>query len=348
MTEKLAKTETGEGSLLKDKIVGCILAGAIGNAMGSPVEGKTYKEIDKQYPKGIRTILDPSRLESEDDNQMAMLLVETYIGREGQPVTARDFGKTWLDRLNGHHFFTGCMRHTYDLLREGWDPRIIGHWSQVTGSTVMCLEPVGIYHMGDREFAAIDALAISYMYQRGLDAVAASMLAATVAEAFRPEATVESICEAAIEAAPTTPLKTFDKRPFKSCRHYLETCMKIAGRYDDVLKARRELYRKCLLYHHIDPLEVWGLALAMFKAAGGDVRESAIGGTNIGRDSDTIAGRAAMLAGILRGARGVPSEWVRMFSAESIQRIHKNADRLCELMVEKKLPLMERRQAIAR
>jgi ADP-ribosylglycohydrolase len=209
------------------------------------------------------------------------------------------------------------------------------------------MEPVGIYHIADREFAAIDATAISYMYQRGLDVVAASMLAATVAEAFRPEATVESVCEAALAAAPKGKLKTFDRRPFKSCRDYIETCLAVADRHTDVLAARAELYERCLLYHHIDPLELWGFALAMFKIARGDVRQAAIGGTNIGRDSDTIAGRAAMLSGILSGASNVPQEWIALFSPESLKRIDRNADRLADLVANLKVPALRRRQAIA-
>ena len=346
-TQRIAEADGSGRSLLKDKVRGCILAGAIGNAMGSPVEGRRYTEIDKQYPEGITTILDPSRLEGEDDNQMAMLLVETYVAREGLPVVARHFGKTWHDRLNRDHFYPYCMGHGYDLIRQGWDPRIIGHWAVVTGSTVMCMEPVGIYHIGDPEFAAIDALAVSYMYQRGLDAMAASMLAATVAEAFRAEATVDSVCRAALRAAPTGAFQTFDNRPFESCRHYLEACLEIADKYDDVFAVRKELYEKCLLYHQIDPLELWGFSLAMFKIADGDVRLSAIGGTNIGRDSDTISGRAAMLAGILRGAGNVPQEWVAMFGKESLDRIDRNAERLADLVVNRKLPLLQKRQDVA-
>ncbi|MCG2660709.1 MAG: ADP-ribosylglycohydrolase family protein [Kiritimatiellae bacterium] len=346
VTEKLAELPAIGKSLLREKVRGCILAGAIGNAMGSPVEGMMYQAIDKKYPKGITTILDPSRLESEDDNQMAMLLVETYIAREGAPVMARHFGKTWQDKLNRDHFFVFCMGRAYDLIRREWDPRITGHWSVVTGSTVMCMEPVGIYHIGDPEYAAIDAKAISYMYQRGLDMVAATMLAATVAEAFKPEATVESVCDAALAAAPREKMLTFDKRPFKSCRDYIEKCLEIAGKYTDVLAARKELYQKCLLYHMIDPLELWGFSLAMFKIAKGDVRQAAIGGTNIGRDSDTIAGRAAMLSGILRGASNVPREWASMFSKESLDKIDRNAERLADLVMKCKLPVLKKRQNI--
>jgi len=345
VTEKLAEPEADAASSLHDKVYGCMLAGAIGNAMGSPVEGRFYWEIDEQYPDGITTVLDPRRLEGEDDNQMAMLLVETYLEREGLPVMARHFGETWKERLNRDHFYALCMGNAYDLICRGWDPRITGHWSVVTGSTVMCMEPVGMYHLADPEFAAIDATAVSYMYQRGLDVVAATMLAATVAEAMRAEATVDSVLQAALDAAPKEQLRTFDERPFKSAHEYVQTCLDIAAKYDDVLAVRPELYEKCLLYHPIDPLELWGFSLAMFKIADGDVRQAAIGGTNIGRDSDTIAGRAAMLAGTLCGAASVPDDWKQLFKPESLGRIERSAARFADLIAQKTQQMKARQMA---
>jgi len=327
--EKLEQQQDGKSKLF-DKIYGCLLAGAIGNAMGSPVECWFDWEIDRKYPGGIKTVLDPKRLESEDDNQMAMLLVETYIERKGLPVMARHFGEMWKQRLNRDHFYALCMGHAYNLIMAGWDPRITGHWNVVTGSTVMCMEPVGMYHIGDSEYARIDAKAISYMYQRGLDVTAAEILVAAVSEALTPDATVDSVCDAALKAAPVEPLKTFDRRDFDSCRQYLEKCLEIASRYNDVLEMRKELREKCLFYHPIDPLELLGIALAMFYVAKGDVRQAAIGGTNIGRDSDTIAGRAAMLSGALNGACSIPEEWIKMFKPEVLERIKKNSELFIE------------------
>jgi ADP-ribosylglycohydrolase len=331
---RLTKKQRHGQSLLEDKIYGCLLASAIGNAMGSVTECMFYSEIDAKHPGGVKTVLEPKRLESEDDNQMAMFLVDTYLERGGAPVMARHFGKTWYDRLNRDHFFSQCMGNAYDLIRAGWDPRITGHWNQVTGSTVMCMEPVGIYHIADPAYAAIDARAISYMYQRGLDVTAAAILAATVAEALRPDATVDGICAAALTAAPTEPLRTFDRRPFRSCRHYLETCLKVARRHTDVMEARADLYKHCLLYHPIDPLELLGLALAMFQISQGHVREAAIGGTNIGRDADTIAGRGAMLAGALRGAGDVPKDWIALFKPQALERIRVSAKRLADFAAQ--------------
>jgi ADP-ribosylglycohydrolase len=346
IVERLAAPQTDGLPLLHEKVYGCTLAGAIGNAMGSAVEGRFYWEIDKQYPGGITTVLDPARLEGEDDNQMAALLVETYLARQGLPVAARHFGKMWEERLNRDHFYALCMGNAYDLICKGWDPRITGHWGVVTGSTVMCMEPVGLFHLADAEYAAIDAAAISYMYQRGLDVVAATMLAATVAEAMRPEATVDSVLQAALDAAPRTQMRTFDERPFNSAYDYICTCLDIADKYDDVLAVRPGLYEKCLLYHMIDPLELWGFALAMFKIARGDVRQAAIGGTNVGRDSDTIAGRAAMLSGTLRGAASVPEDWIKLFKPQALERIKRNAARFAELIARDKTERMKERQAV--
>ncbi len=345
--ESLAKPRAGTASLLVDKIRGCLLAGAVGNAMGSPMEAKSYAEIDAAHPEHVTTVLDPTQLEQQDDNQAAMHLVETYLAAGGRPVMARDLGRTWLANLNRDGFYCFCMGHAYDRIREGADARTVGHWSIVTGSTVMSMEPVGIFHLADPHFAAIDTEAIGYLYQRGLDLTAASMLAATVAEALRPEATVDSVCRTALDLAPDTPLRTFDRRGFQSCREYLQRCLDIADRHDDVFAVRRDLYDQCLFYHMIDPLEVWGLALAMFKVADGDVRLAAIGGTNVGRDADTIAGRAAMLAGTLRGAGNVPAAWIDLFSAAALERIDRNAEALAALVAEQRMPVLARRVRMA-
>ncbi|MCM8816790.1 MAG: ADP-ribosylglycohydrolase family protein [Candidatus Omnitrophica bacterium] len=343
ITEKLAQQSDSGSTRLFDKIYGCVLAGAIGNAMGSPVECWFDWEIDKKYPEGIKTILDPKRLESEDDNQMAMLLFETYIERKGMPVMARHFGKTWEKKLNRDHFYALCMGNAYNLIMSGWDPRITGHWSVVTGSTVMCMEPVGMYHIGDPEYAGIDAKAISYMYQRGLDVIAAEILVAAVAEALTPDATIESVCHQALKTAPSSPLKTFDKRDVKSCREYLEKCLNIASKYEDVLAARKELREKCLFYHPIDPLELLGLAFAMFYIAKGDVRQAAIGGTNIGRDSDTIAGRAAMLSGALTGVKSIPKEWIELFKPEVLDRIKQNCQTFVDCVISGRIKRLKKR-----
>jgi len=121
------------------------------------------------------------------------------------------------------------------------------------------MEPVGIYHLADPAFAAIDAQACPTCTSGGLDLVAATMLAATVAEAFHPGRHRGQRVRAALNAAPTGKLHTFDRRPFKSCRDYIETCLEVARQAHRRAGGAAELYKRCLLYHMIRPPQALGL-----------------------------------------------------------------------------------------
>ena len=340
-------------SLLEDRICGCLLASSIGNAMGSPVEGWSYQDIDAKYPGGVRSILRPDRLESEDDNQQMMLLLETFLARRGRPVTARHLAHTWREQWARAVLWPYNDRHSLELIRSGWDPRVTGHWNPM-GTSVMCIEPVGLYHMADPDHAVVDASAIAYMHVRGMEIAATSILAAAVSEAICPAATVDSVWEAALDVAgrdwPLScpdQLRTLNGRRFGNCRDYLATCLAVARKYDDVFAARKELYAKCLMFNWWQGahLEIVGLPLAILKIADGDIRQAAIGGTNIGRDADTNAGRAGMLAGALRGAGRVPREWVRLFRPVALNRIRNRARAMAGLVAREKLDRLRARQA---
>ncbi len=62
--------------------------------------------------------------------------------------------------------------------------------------------------------------------------------------------------------------------------------------------------------------------------------------------TDTIAGRAAMLAGALRGTGSVPEDWKRLFKDDTLERIRRNAARFTEVVI-RRLDGMRRRQAAA-
>jgi hypothetical protein len=55
---------------------------------------------------------------------------------------------------------------------------------------------------------------------------------------------------------------------------------------------------------------------------------------------------AAMLAGTLKGAGNVPQEWVALFGAEALGRIQRNADRLADLVANRKLAVLRARAAV--
>jgi ADP-ribosylglycohydrolase len=307
---------------LNEKVEGCLLASAIGNAMGSPVECLSYQEIEERHGR-ITDVLDASRLEYEDDNQIGLLLCKAYIEKQG-PVISSDLARVWLRDMEADKFFW-CMRNTYELLKQGVSPRLTGLHNIVTGSAIMAIAPVGIYHAFDPERAYLDAIDISYMYQPRQDVDAACVIAACVAEALKPNSSVDNIVNMALKLASRDKYIAWDNRKHDNLYDTIAEAIDIAGRCKDVFELRQPLYDNCLQWHAIDPTEVLTFTLAIFVAANGDTRQAIIGGVNTGRDTDTIANLNGALAGAMNGVDSVPREWIDKCSPHTIGVFKKTA-----------------------
>lgn len=311
------------GMVLYKKVYGCLAAGAIGDQLGRPAEGWHYQDIERK--KGRLT--DPWE-ESErtgggdrhfeigtDDTALGQILCHAYIEKRGR-ITVEDYARQWIKEFQPTRFFH-CMRNTYELLKMGYSPRLTGGMNIVTGSGLMAINPVGIYNACDHEAAYADALEIASMYQRDLDMFVPGVIAAAIAAAFRPEATVDSVIDAAIQVAPDEPVITFDERRFDNLRDTLVRAVEIGRSAPDVFAAREGLYAEMLQYAPIDPQEVFALTFGIFAASRGDTGQAMVGGANIGRDADTIASLNGQLCGALNGIDSVPARWVRGLEASS-------------------------------
>jgi ADP-ribosylglycohydrolase len=327
---------------LKDKVRGCLLASAIGNAMGSPVENWNYRDIEAKYGR-IDRLLDPDRLELEDDNRIGLLLCQAYL-EKGGPVTPEDLAKIWLREMDPKQFFW-CLRNSYELLKSGVSPRLTGAHNIVTGSAIMAIAPVGLYDSGDPDRAYVDALQIGYMYQPRLDTECAAVIAACVAEAMRPDATAARVLEVALDVACDETVTTFDEREL-TIRGSIEKAYGVAENHDDVFEARSEIYEELLQWHPIDPVEVLSLTLCIFKIAKGDMLASVLGGVNIGRDSDTIANLCGALSGCLHGVGAVPPAWLGQVKKESLDAFTSVADRMASLVSTKAAESRQRSEAL--
>jgi ADP-ribosylglycohydrolase len=187
---------------------------------------------------------------------------------------------------------------------------VTGAFNIVTGSGLMAINPVGIFNAGDPERAYVEGMNLASLVQRDLDIYIPGIIAAAIAEAFRPDATCDSVIEAAIRVAPTKQMVTFDERDPDNLRDTLVRAVEVGGRAGDVFAARKDLYENCLQYAPIDPQEVLALTFGIFKASGGDTRMAVIGGANIGRDSDTISSLNGQLCGAMNGYGSAPESWV--------------------------------------
>jgi len=322
----------GDESQLYDRILAGLLAGAIGNVMGSPVEDRDYPWIVEHYGV-LDKLLAPERLESEDDSAMTKIWAETFIHCQG-PAYAEDLAEMFRKKLISSRYYYDSQ-HAYNLMMADIPPHACGHWNIVTGSAMMGCSPCGMYHAGDPKQANSNAIELAYHYQRGFDVYATGILCSAIAESLRPYATVESVLEIAIESAPSEPLAYFNRHEPRNAQTHLRNALNAVEECSDVLTARELLYASFLEYNGQDPWEVVTFTLAIFKVAKGDVWQCMIGGTNIGRDSDTISNLSATLSACLHGTDSIPEHLLSLFSETALAEYKQLTGNLTKIIQER-------------
>jgi ADP-ribosylglycohydrolase len=328
-----------ENTQLFKKVLGCLAIGAIGDNLGRPVENWHYKDIDKKYGR----LEDPwagvaggdSGFEvGTDDTALGQILSHCYIDK-GRPLLVEDYGEYWLKEMNPIKYFF-CLRNTYELLKMGYTARVTGTFNIVTGSGLMAINPVGIFNAGDPDRAYVDGVNLASIVQRDLDMFIPGVIAAAIAEAFRPGATCDSVIETAIRVAPSKSIITFDNRNPDNLQDTLIQAVEVASKYDDVFSAREGLYEKCLQYSAIDPQEVFALTFGVFKASKGDTQMAVVGGANTGRDADTLGSLNGQICGALNGVDSAPKEWMEgLKKCSGWDKFYETAVKMTELVIAK-------------
>ena len=79
-------SQLGSVSWRSDRIAGCFVGLAVGDALGAPLEFQSRRQVRKQYPEGLRDMIDSSlwkKGEYTDDTQMALLIAESLLQGKG-------------------------------------------------------------------------------------------------------------------------------------------------------------------------------------------------------------------------------------------------------------------------
>jgi len=328
-----------ENTGLYKKVLGCLAIGAIGDNLGRPVENWHYQRVDEVYGRledpwaGVKGG-DSGFDVGTDDTALGQILCHCYIDK-GRPILVEDYGEYWLAEMDPNKFFF-CLRNTYELLKMGYSARLTGVLNIVTGSGLMAINPVGIFNAGDPERAYVDGVNLASIVQRDLDIYIPGIIAAAIAEAFRPGATCDSVIDAAIRVAPSKKIVTFDDRDPDNLKDTLIQAVEVASMYDDVFSARKGLYEKCLQYAAIDPQEVVALTFGIFKASRGDTRMAVVGGANTGRDADTLGSLNGQICGALNGVDAAPEGWMEgLMRCSGWEKFHETALKMTELLIKK-------------
>jgi ADP-ribosylglycohydrolase len=335
-----AQNETGFITRLEDKFAGCLIGGAIGDGIGTSTEGRTPQEIQARFGGWVEDFVPPFGQKADgrhkgdgnisDDTLMVLALCRAYLAKGAQleahdmatfllaeivdkPVWLPEYGRSMplVERL----FYP----EKYLLLRlrlASVNPREGGIGNMVNCGAAMYAAPVGLMNAGDPDAAYHRAVNVfsAHQYSYGLEA--AAIMAACVAEAVRPGATVDSIIDTALRLAKDGTAKALAavigaarSAPIGDAASVQQHLRAAIEPFDTVKGGVQEFERAGAFPSQMHSIEELPLALAYLIVAEGDFTKAVLGAVNYGRDSDSIAGMVGAIIGAMVGKRGLPQRW---------------------------------------
>lgn len=331
-----------------DQVYGSLIGGAIGDALGAPVEGWYVQEIRERY--GRVSELMPSRGNTgacyggttgdryrdaydgpapvagwfSDDTTMRHYLC-LAIARKGGRVTPDDYRDVLIEKLNPNRVWTN-ERMLLLKLKAGCNPWESGHGMIPAGCATMAIAPVGIVNAGAPAQAYQDGFNIGFLDQEGHNRDGAATMAAGVAAAFLPGATIESVLDTMLDHSSYLIRRAIERTMDLACAsaeaHPGSEVQAVRAAVDHLAAL---YYAKMLDWSWPTPpdrpwdkdhffsgntIELLPITMAILYLCRGDVNQSMIEAASFGRDCDTTASMAGSIAGALHGASAIRPDWI--------------------------------------
>jgi ADP-ribosylglycohydrolase len=354
--------------LLADRAVGCLAGAAVGDALGGATEGWESSEIHEHFGGWVTGIVQSIRHARNelkpfspfhkgdghvtDDTLMTRVLVGAYAQKRDH-LDAYDVEalmlpqivdeKTWVPELDRedllyHRLFLAEKWLVLKLRYGHADPRDAGVGNIVNCGAAMYIAPVGIANAGDPDGAYAEAIDLTGAHQSSYGREAAGVLAAAVAAAMRPEATVDSVVETCVRLARDATRSAIEAVAEAGARldgwqtGGLAELREAFAPFDSVGVPYARPAQNARIPSRLHAIEELPIAIGLLVATGGDYAETMLGGVNYGRDSDSIAS----MGGALAGALGSPvrRDWIDEVSAASRIDVEEAGRTMSEVAVE--------------
>ncbi len=301
---------------LYDHARGCLLGLAIGDGLGQPTEGKTLAQIRERW--GFITDFVSDDPGGSDDTEYAVLCAHTLL-RHGRGMTSAHVAEAWrthiVSQKGGFKGAGFSEMLAIQLLREGQDPPHSGeHLHSWSDGLAMRVAPFGIVAAGDPSEAARLAQIDGMVSHAGEGLFSGQAVAAAIACAM-PGGGVAACTEAALAVIPE------DSWTARAIREGVG----IGKQASSVEASLEPLYKAlvCAYYPWADlGPEAVGLAFGLLHASREDFEQAVLGGTNIGRDTDTIAAIAGAILGAQLGYARLPQRWATRIQTIKGRCIH--------------------------
>ena len=315
---------------------GCLVGLAVGDALGSPAEGKTPEQIRERWGRITDFLSDEQG--GTDDTEYALFSAKLLFsyGLELSPEKIVDAYRAEI--ISGDNAYKGAgfseilsIRNLQSGLQPPFSGQHLHSWSD---GLAMRVAPYGIVAAGKPALAAQLAGIDGCVSHAGEGIFSGQAVAAAIATAITGAA-VTDIVAAALAVIPE------NSWTFRS----IDRAVRIGWQSPDVWASIPPLYAAIVCHHYywadIAP-EAVGLAFGLLVAASGNFTESVLGGINIGRDTDTIAAIAGAITGARSGFAEIPERWrerIRSANGTCIKTVRgmdlmETADKLATLASE--------------
>ena len=318
-----------------DRVYGCLIGGAIGDALGATVEGWSYERIRQEYGRAeefrkLHRAYGKDAPGAVTADTTLRHYVSYGIAEKGRRITPDDIADVLLEHLNPDRVWVNA-EIIVKKLSAGINPWVVGEVAISNNKILSTIVPVGIVNACDPGQAFQDGFNVGSVFQSGYDREAAATVAAGIAAALSPDATVDSVLTTMVEYAPSIVHRAIDLAMGIAERsgtidEFVETY------YDRLLDWQwpavqwdREKYYQGRVFS-ASSLEALPVAVAILFLCDGDVNRSIIEGASFGRDSDSIASVTGSFAGALQGASEIRSDWVRECEAANTDLFEELSD----------------------
>ena len=287
-------------NVMMDKVTGCLLGGLIGDAMGAPAECKTYQFIEENYGE-----INDFEGEGTDDSVIKMILCDAIIENQGY-VTADEFADSFMKSKDKYDYFFVPVKNMYNKIQSKLSlPVYAGMGNMQSSSSAMAISPMGLLNACNPRQAAVETYDVAGLIHGDVATFCrdgACAIAAAVAEAIKPDATVNSVLDAS-----TAYMHKVSSAEMIKC---IKDTLDMAKSLNDYKIFREKFYETNLRDEICDSRETVPCVFAIFYLSQGDPVKSIIYGANFGRDADTIATMVGSISGAFKGAKGLKPEWV--------------------------------------
>jgi ADP-ribosylglycohydrolase len=320
----------------EDRVLGCLLGGLVGDAMGSSTENMEPDDIAARFG-WVSTV----KGSGTDDTAMRTLLSDALLVTDGH-AGPDDWADQWIahrDVFNGplrSRFFVSVL-HTAEKLAMGHDARSVATGNMASSSSAMCIAPVGIVNAGNPRAASDQAWTLASLIHQGpvsFCADAAATVAAAVSIAIVPGGSVDQV----LAAAGTT----LHPRHGATMRDLIGDVLELAERSRDYETFRLGFHAAFRQPVACDSRETVPAVFGLLAMAKGDVQRVVEYAANFGRDTDTIGAMAGSIAGALTGAGSMPTTWLASLDAEQLESERRLGANLAALAIAKAVAQRDR------